>query len=121
MGPVMLDESPEDGLQKQINEWAKLNFGDKIIENVLKAINFNGDESKIRVYDYTPAVSSEDFHTILVQLMALGLITQSERRRSVTDKRTYWTLTPYGRTRLIQLRAIRRKEASTDGSGSATS
>jgi hypothetical protein len=118
MGPVMLDESPEDGLQKQLNEWAQSNYTDKVIDDMLEAINFSGDSSKIKVYDYTAAVSSEDFHTILVQLMALGLITQSERRRSVTDKRTYWTLTPYGRTRLIQLRAIRRKGAPTDGSGS---
>jgi hypothetical protein len=50
--------------------------------------------------------------------MALGLITQSERRRSVTDKGTYWTLTPYGRTRLIQLRAIRRDGESPDSSES---
>lgn len=46
--------------------------------------------------------------TCLVQLRALGLIRESERKRSVTDKQTYWTLTPYGDRKMVQLRAIRR-------------
>ncbi len=48
------------------------------------------------------------FNTIIVQLRALGLITKSTRPRSVKDKHTYWTLTPYGDRRLTELRAIKR-------------
>lgn len=53
-------------------------------------------------------VNRDDFQTLKVQLRALGLITRSERQRSVKDTATYWTLTPYGDTLMTQLRAIRR-------------
>lgn len=55
-------------------------------------------------------VDQSDFETIIIQLSALGLITQSLKSRSVKDKSTYWTLTPYGTTQMNQLRAISRKE-----------
>jgi hypothetical protein len=45
---------------------------------------------------------------VKVQLFSLGLITQSDRRRAVSDTNTYWKLTPYGREQLMRLRAIRR-------------
>lgn len=51
--------------------------------------------------------SESDFEIVLVQLDALGLITQSQRKRAVADRNTYWTLTPWGRTRLTRLRAVR--------------
>lgn len=51
-------------------------------------------------------VSDEDFQTVLLQFDALGLIQHSRRSRSVKDTANYWTLTPYGHTRLVQLRAL---------------
>lgn len=56
------------------------------------------------------SIKSTDFNTIKVQLRALGLISRSERNRSVKDDRTYWTLTPYGDSVMNSLRAIRKEE-----------
>lgn len=46
--------------------------------------------------------------TCVIQFRALGLIRQSIKQRSVKDIRTYWTLTPYGDTVMVQERAIRK-------------
>jgi predicted transcriptional regulator len=113
LGPLMLDESAEDSLAGQIDSWAQEHYKADVLEDISGRIESQGhDIERVRLTDYEANMSWEAFHTVLVQLVALGLITQSERRRSVTDKGTYWALTPYGRTRLIQLRAIRREEAS---------
>ncbi|WP_250193431.1 hypothetical protein [Escherichia coli] len=53
-------------------------------------------------------VSNSDFQTIKVQFRALGLIIKSEKSRSVKDKGTYWTLTPYGENLMTTLRAIKK-------------
>jgi hypothetical protein len=111
IGPLMLDESPEGALESQIHGWLQLKHQEDVKTHLMDAIGFERDPSDLRLFRYKANIPSTDFHTILVQLMALGLITQSERRRSVADKGTYWTLTPYGRTRLIQLRAIRKATA----------
>ncbi len=46
------------------------------------------------------------FETVIIQLSALGLMVQSTRNRSVKDRGTYWTLTPYGAGVMNRLRAI---------------
>lgn len=53
-------------------------------------------------------ISEDDFHTIKIQLRALGLIVQSVRNRRVQDSMAYWTLTPYGDTIMTMLRAIEK-------------
>ena len=53
-------------------------------------------------------IESDCLQTIIVQLRALGLMTESIRNRSVKNTATYWTLTPYGETIMNTLRAIRR-------------
>jgi hypothetical protein len=55
--------------------------------------------------------------TIKVQLRALGLITKSQKSRSIKDTATYWTLTSYGDEILTQLTAVRRL-GGTDQVGS---
>lgn len=60
-------------------------------------------------------VTDEDFQTILLQLDALGLVQHSSKKnRSVKDDANYWSLTPYGRTRLVQLRALQAGEVSLE-------
>ena len=63
-----------------------------------------------RVHEVVPEVESfqgfknissieyekSDFETSIVQLNALGLIVQNVKNRSVKDRGTYWTLSPYG-------------------------
>lgn len=52
-------------------------------------------------------ISQESFNMIKVQFRALGLITSGEKKRSTSDKQTYWKLTPYGDYIMTQLLAIR--------------
>ena len=59
------------------------------------------------------SVAAESFNTIKVQLRALGLITKSEKVRSVKDTQTYWSLTPYGDTAMTRLLAISRSSGVT--------
>lgn len=53
-----------------------------------------------------------EIETCIVQFRALGLIIENNRKRSLKDYGTYWTLTPYGNTVMVQLRAIRREPLS---------
>ena len=54
------------------------------------------------------SILDTDFQTIKIQFRALGYITESLKKRSIHDKGTYWTLTPYGDTIMTRLRAIRK-------------
>lgn len=60
-------------------------------------------------------ISPETFHTIKIQLRALGLITLSNKQRSLKDRETYWKLTPYGDALMSQLLAIRRPSDKQEG------
>lgn len=53
-------------------------------------------------------IDANAFNIIKVQFRALGLICLSEKKRQVSDKGTYWKLTPYGDTIMTQLLAIRK-------------
>lgn len=53
-------------------------------------------------------LSQSAFQTIKVQLIALGLITKSEMKRTASDRGNYWTLTPYGEITLMRISALRR-------------
>jgi len=66
----------------------------------------------------------DQIDTCLVQLRALGLIKESDRKRSVRDTATYWTLTPYGDLLMVQLRALKRtssKRRDLEGEAKETS
>jgi hypothetical protein len=52
--------------------------------------------------------------TCIIQLRALGLIKVNDKKRSVKDTGTYWTLTPYGDALMVQLRAIHRDPIDDD-------
>ena len=45
---------------------------------------------------------------ILVQFRALGLIEKSSKARTLKDRDVYWTLTPYGESVMLRLRAEKR-------------
>lgn len=51
---------------------------------------------------------NHDFDTCIVQFRALGLIRESDKKRSIKDTSTYWALTPYGDRLMVQLRALRK-------------
>ena len=52
--------------------------------------------------------SPSEIDTCVIQLRALGLIKVNDKKRSVKDIGTYWTLTPYGDALMVQLRAVHR-------------
>jgi hypothetical protein len=56
----------------------------------------------------------DEIETAIVQFRALGLIRESTRKRSLRDSGVYWSLTPYGNTLMVQLRAIRRQPEPDD-------
>ncbi|ELB1513741.1 DUF4062 domain-containing protein [Vibrio alginolyticus] len=87
LAPLMLDESTERTLVNELEEYLKIN-----------------DVDKPRNVD----INRVDFQTVKVQFVALGLITKSEKKRSIKDNGTYWSLTPFGETKMMQLRALRR-------------
>lgn len=91
LSPLMVDEAPEHGLKNEIV---------KIIREQIKEKE-----------DHRPSkveVNGTDFQTIKVQLIALGLIEKSEKKRSIKDTDVYWRLTPYGENKMMGLKAIRK-------------
>jgi hypothetical protein len=109
VAPGLLQESAETDIRNALDEVLLSSNLDDFIEAINKRSEELGDDRPNgSITRYGIAVQQDDFGTILVQLMALGLIQKSERKRSVTDTGTYWSLTPYGENRTIQLRALRR-------------
>jgi hypothetical protein len=92
LSPLMVDEAPEDGLKNEIV---------KIIREQIKEKE-NHRPSKVEV-------NGTDFQTIKVQLIALGLIEKSDKKRSIKDTDVYWKLTPFGEKKMMGLKAIRKK------------
>ncbi|MEP7762561.1 DUF4062 domain-containing protein [Sanguibacter sp. 25GB23B1] len=118
LGTSMLNEAPQAALLKRFRAAVNTLCHDEMVEQVrkwltrqLKPAEIEGSVGKkkgiigVQIDSATP--SESDFEVVLVQLDALGLITQSVKKRAVADRNTYWTLTPWGRTRLTRLRAVR--------------
>lgn len=83
----MISEYLESGLKNRLEEMIEIKFGDDIS-------NVN--------------VLNEDFQNIKVQLIALGLIEESIKKRSTKDTGVYWTLTKYGNKQMFILKAIKK-------------
>lgn len=54
-------------------------------------------------------VNGTDFQTIKVQVIVLGLIEKSDKKRSIKDTEVYWKLTPFGENKMMSLKAKKRK------------
>lgn len=101
ISPFMIDEASEQKLYNGIN----LFIEDEQLEYVE-----NNKPLKEYVNFGNFKIINSDFQTIKVQLRALGLITKSQRARSVKDTGTYWSLTPYGDNVMTKLRAIKKED-----------
>lgn len=100
IAPILISEINEHQIKNSLNR-----FIEKLgLETLKKNKDAKGHKFKSFV------INEDDYQTIKVQLRALGLIVQSDKKRAVSDKGTYWTLTPYGDTIMNQLRAIKREE-----------
>jgi ribosomal protein L30E len=100
IAPILISEVNEHQIKNTLNA-----FIEKLGTEMLKK-NKDAKGHKFKSF----VINEDDYQTIKVQLRALGLITQSVQKRAVSDKGTYWTLTPYGDTVMNQLRAIQREE-----------
>ncbi|GHV87862.1 hypothetical protein AGMMS50267_02220 [Spirochaetia bacterium] len=98
VSPLMVYEAEESLFKKQVNTL----LYDKTIDQIKK----KKELAKKEISEFE--INDSDFQTIKVQLKALGLITKSLRNRSVNDKGTYWTLTPYGDNVMTRLIAIKK-------------
>jgi hypothetical protein len=89
IGPLMLDEAGEQQIRDRLSAEmalytsAKFPAGSELVQ-----------------------ISNESFDTIKVQLMSLGLIMRSQRKRLPSDRQQYWALTPHGESELMKLRAV---------------
>jgi hypothetical protein len=113
LGPELLDEGEQRAFRRTLDAWLANRFRGEAAD-VIGEILDDGETAS----DIDLSILDESFGTLVVQLRALGLITHSERRRSVSDKGTYWALTPYGDGHLTTLRAIRRQSSPAAQEGS---
>ncbi|MGW4521879.1 DUF4062 domain-containing protein [Amycolatopsis sp. NPDC004378] len=121
LGPLMLDEAMQSQLQVRFNqEVSRLNKED-VLEQAIMWAEEKIPKSKLRKVEGVTSIfpdveidevkaSPSDFETALLQLQALGLVERGTRKRTASDRGIYWTLTPWGRTRLTRLRAVRKGE-----------
>lgn len=98
VAPLMIHEAPEPRLKEALDAFAT----DRLHPTLLKSKDLAGHSLREVSFD------DQEFQTVKIQLRAVGLMTKSEKARSVKDSGIYWTLTPYGDEVMTRLRAIRR-------------
>lgn len=101
IAPSLINEASEPDLRKAF----RMHFSRLAHEAFENTEGLEGKELKYFKF------RDDQIDTCLVQLRALGLIKESDKKRSVRDTATYWTLTPYGDLLMVQLRAIRRSSS----------
>lgn len=55
-------------------------------------------------------IDTDDFQTIIIQLMALKLINTDIIKSNYDGAYTYWVLSPYGRTVMTSLKALKKQK-----------
>lgn len=97
IAPSLLNEARDAELRASLRKF--------LLARALEEFQSGGLKNKIlRNFVFPDA----DIDTAIVQLRALGLIVESQKKRSVTNVQKYWALTPYGDQTMVQLRALRR-------------
>lgn len=99
VAPSMINEASAHTLRQAFTDFFK--------RESLKAFQSQKRFENYELVDFS--FHKDEIETCIVQLRALGLIKENDRKRSVSDTSTYWTLTPYGNTLMVQLRAIKRE------------
>ena len=94
----MIHEAKDEDVRRELNSLVR--------ECAIGDLEKSDDLEGLNLIEFK--INPDDFHTIKVQLRALGLITKSTKSRSLRDTSTYWTLTPYGDNVMTKLRAIRK-------------
>lgn len=96
ISPLMVDEANETDLKNSIDSYIYENIKDTKLKGL--------ERNHIR----KPEITNNDFQTIKIQLRALGLIKKNEKKRSIKVTDTYWTLSSYGDSIMVQLRALKK-------------
>lgn len=105
IAPFMTNEASEKSIERYLVEG---------IQNQYKK-EFRALKEQLNVKLSNINITKYRFQEIKVQLKALGLIKQNDRKRSVKDTESYWCLTPYGDAVMAQLLAIKKNdEAETE-------
>ena len=91
IGPLVLNEASEQEVEDAINRF--------------HGWSHTPDGQTRSDYQIIPEVLNE----ILIQFRALGLIDKGKRRRGISDKNRYWSITTQGEAHLLQLLAIRKR------------
>jgi hypothetical protein len=121
IGARLFHEASEATLRATLEEWVANAFISEVEAALIARLDKAGVKRREGTTFYEPfnvEMGTEEFATVLVQFKALGLIENSSKKRSVSDTEVYWTLTPFGETRTLQIRALKRS-ASGDGTESA--
>ena len=110
IGLKLFDEATTDELRTALEQWMVQEFYSELDTALDEVIVGLGRKRKEGTYyvNRQAALEDDDLGTVLLQFRALGLIRNGTKKRSVADSATYWSLTPFGDTRLVQARAVRR-------------
>jgi len=100
ISPLMIDEVNEIILKTKVNEF--------IAKKQFEELNIKFKKDKRVPRDFK--IIDNDFHTLKIQYRALGMITESSKKRGIHDKNKYWTLTPFGDNVMTKLRAVKKKQ-----------
>ena len=94
-------EASEPGLRRTVSS--------ALIDSIAESVRAHHPETRDHRFG-SAVVKNESFQTILVQLRALGIVIASTKKRSLKDQSNYWTLTPYGNSIMMRLRALKRPD-----------
>lgn len=101
VAPSMIDECSDMEFMENLNS---------LIDSVSFIIKDYEDNKMLDDFEDFK-IDLESFNLIKVQFKALGLICLSNKKRSASDRNTYWKLTPYGDYVMTKLLAVKKKEA----------
>ena len=104
IAPSMINEATDSALRTSFRKFLQ--------QEAFRSYKGNKQFENKLLIDFS--FRNEEIDTCLVQLRALGLIKENDKKRSIKDTGTYWALTAYGNKLMVQLRAIRRDPVEED-------
>jgi hypothetical protein len=104
LAPLMLDDASDGQLRRALTSFV-YSIGVDTLQQDPDIVAYETDPGEWAMVDSA-------FHTVIIQLRALGLIVKSEKPRSIRDSQTYWSLTPFGDETMTRLLAVKREVGS---------
>lgn len=86
-GPRLLQEAEEQELRKALIEWLKTYHWTSLVKEARDRLAASEEDFK-SLTRFTATIAMDDFGTVIVQLVALGLIDKSDKKRSVSEDRS---------------------------------